>query len=122
MTGLAGKRGAGQMSGPRSQRSRVRHLGALVLVAVAYYAGARIGLTLSLVERNVTPLWPPTGIAVAAFLVFGRSLWPGVAIACSSDGLRDPAPGRGRSIRNFGMVSSSRTCQDEHRCRSLGRP
>ncbi|WP_220453985.1 SpoIIE family protein phosphatase [Nocardioides immobilis] len=65
----------------RSRRDLVRYLVALVLVAVAYYVGARVGLTLSLVERNVTPLWPPTGIAVAAFLVLGRSLWPGVAVA-----------------------------------------
>jgi PAS domain S-box-containing protein len=34
-----------------------------------------------LVERNVTPLWPPTGIAVAAFLIWGRFVWPGVALA-----------------------------------------
>ena len=53
----------------------------MVLVGVAYYLGARLGLSLSLVENNVTPLWPPTGIAVAAFLVFGRGLWPAVAVA-----------------------------------------
>lgn len=52
-----------------------------LLVAVGYYLGARLGLGLSLVEENVTPLWPPTGIAVAAFLLFGRSLWPAVAVA-----------------------------------------
>ncbi len=57
------------------------YLRLLVLVAVAYYLGARLGLNLSLVDRNVTPLWPPTGIAVAAFLIFGRSLWPAVAVA-----------------------------------------
>jgi serine phosphatase RsbU (regulator of sigma subunit)/integral membrane sensor domain MASE1 len=54
---------------------------ALVVVAVSYYLGARLGLQLSLVEENVTPLWPPTGIAVAAFLLFGRSMWPAVAVA-----------------------------------------
>ena len=56
-------------------------IGALVAVAVAYYLGARLGLHLSLVEENVTPLWPPTGIAVAAFLLLGRSMWPAVALA-----------------------------------------
>jgi serine phosphatase RsbU (regulator of sigma subunit) len=81
MTGLAGTRGFRWASGARPRRDLVRYLGALVLVGVAYYVGARVGLTLSLVERNVTPLWPPTGIAVAAFLVVGRSLWPGVAVA-----------------------------------------
>lgn len=53
----------------------------LVVVAVAYYLGARLGLLLSLVEENVTPLWPPTGIAVAAFVILGRRFWPAVAVA-----------------------------------------
>jgi serine phosphatase RsbU (regulator of sigma subunit) len=81
MAGLAAARGAWRAGSLPSGRALVRHLGALALVAAAYYIGARVGLTLSLVERNVTPLWPPTGIAVAAFLLFGRSLWPGVAAA-----------------------------------------
>jgi len=58
-----------------------RRAAAGVLVGVAYYLGARLGLSLSLVEQNVTPLWPPSGIALAAFLVLGRSMWPGVALA-----------------------------------------
>jgi PAS domain S-box-containing protein len=53
----------------------------IVLVAAAYYFSARLGLRLALIERNVTPLWPPTGIAVVAFLVLGRGIWPGVALA-----------------------------------------
>ncbi len=56
-------------------------LSALVLVGAAYYLAARLGLSLSLVERNVTPLWLPTGIAVAAYLLLGRSMWPAVAVA-----------------------------------------
>ncbi len=81
MAGLAAVRGAWRVSGLPAGRTLVGHVAALALVAVTYYIGARVGLTLSLVERNVTPLWPPTGIAVAAFLLFGRSLWPGVAVA-----------------------------------------
>ena len=53
----------------------------ILLVAVAYYAAARLGLRLALVGRNITPFWPPTGIAVVAFLLLGRSVWPGVALA-----------------------------------------
>jgi len=49
-------------------------------VALAYYLGARLGLALALVRGQVTPLWPPTGIALAALLVFGRSIWPGILI------------------------------------------
>ncbi|WP_223162824.1 SpoIIE family protein phosphatase [Nocardioides antri] len=81
MTGRAGSRGSRWTSDVRPRGDLGRYLLALVLVGAAYYVGARVGLTLSLVERNVTPLWPPTGIAVAAFLIVGRSLWPGVALA-----------------------------------------
>ena len=60
--------------------SPARQIVLLAIVGVAYYLGARLGLELSLVEDNVTPLWPPTGIAVAAFVLFGRRLWPAVAV------------------------------------------
>jgi PAS domain S-box-containing protein len=53
----------------------------IVLVAAVYYVAARLSLRLALVESNVTPLWPPTGIALVAFLVLGRGMWPGIAIA-----------------------------------------
>ena len=66
---------------PRLQPHLVNHVGALVLVGAAYFLGAKLGLSLSLVEHNVTPLWPPTGIAVAALLLLGRSMWPGIALA-----------------------------------------
>jgi len=61
--------------------SLVRRIVRLAAIAVAYYLGARLGLSLSLVGNDVTPLWPPTGVAVAALIVFGRSYWPAVAVA-----------------------------------------
>src|SRR3712207_6227222 len=59
----------------------MRSLGVLILVGVAYYLAARLCLRLALVERNVTALWPPTGIAVVAFYGLGRRVWPAVAAA-----------------------------------------
>ncbi len=52
-----------------------------VALGVVYYVAARLSLHLALVEDNVTPLWPPTGIALVGFLLYGRRLWPGVALA-----------------------------------------
>ena len=57
------------------------YAGKVLIVGFAYYAAARLGLRVALIERNVTPLWPPTGIALVAFLVYGRAVWPGVALA-----------------------------------------
>ena len=50
-------------------------------LGIVYYLAARLSLELALVGENITPLWPPTGIALVAFLLFGRHLWPGVALA-----------------------------------------
>src|SRR5207245_2705493 len=55
-------------------------LAKILVVGLAYYVAARLGLRLSLIQKNVTPLWPPTGIALVAFLVLGRATWPGVAL------------------------------------------
>ena len=52
-----------------------------LLLGAAYYATAQLSLRLALVDENVTPLWPPTGIAVVAFVFFGSRLWPAVAVA-----------------------------------------
>ncbi|MFI9012055.1 MASE1 domain-containing protein [Actinosynnema sp. NPDC053489] len=52
----------------------------LAVVAVCYYAGAQLGLLQALVNDQVTPLWPPTGVAVLALLLGGLRMWPGIAV------------------------------------------
>ncbi|HEU4509851.1 MAG TPA: MASE1 domain-containing protein [Pyrinomonadaceae bacterium] len=51
-----------------------------LIIAVVYFAAARLGLSLASLHTNVTPVWPPTGIAIASLLIFGRRVWPGVFI------------------------------------------
>ena len=56
--------------------------GLLVLtgVAAAYVGAAKIGLELSVAQGIVTPVWAPTGIALAAAVLLGpRRAWPAVA-------------------------------------------
>ncbi len=48
--------------------------------AVLYAMAAWAGLTLALIHASATSVWPPTGIAIAALLLFGRGMWPGVFI------------------------------------------
>jgi PAS domain S-box-containing protein len=66
--------------GPRLRGWRSDLIGSIGL-GVAYYLAAQLSLRLALVGENITPLWPPTGIALVGFLLRGRRLWPGVAIA-----------------------------------------
>ncbi|MFF2847257.1 MASE1 domain-containing protein [Streptomyces sp. NPDC058001] len=61
---------------------RVRTVLEILAVAACYYAGGRLGLLKSLMveESVVSPIWPPTGIALTALLVFGLRCWPGIAL------------------------------------------
>ncbi|MFF2512832.1 MASE1 domain-containing protein [Streptomyces sp. NPDC058086] len=52
----------------------------LAAVAAAYYVSAKIGLQQQLVRGQVTPLWPPTGVAVVVLLLWGLRMWPGIAL------------------------------------------
>jgi integral membrane sensor domain MASE1 len=55
----------------------------LAVIATAYVLSARVGLDLAFATGSVTAVWPPTGIALAALILWGPSVWPGVALgAC----------------------------------------
>ena len=47
-------------------------------VAAMYVATAKLGFLLAIDPGNVTAVWPPSGIALAALLIGGNRLWPGV--------------------------------------------
>lgn len=49
-----------------------------LLVAVAYLAAAKFGFSLAFATKQVTAIWPPTGIAIAALLLYGYRVWPGI--------------------------------------------
>ncbi|WP_431041524.1 MASE1 domain-containing protein [Streptomyces sp. P1-3] len=50
------------------------------VIAGAYYGSAKVGLLQELVRGQVTPLWPPTGIAVVCLLWWGLRAGPGIAL------------------------------------------
>ncbi len=49
-------------------------------VALAYYAGAKLGLTYAVVGGAVSLVWPSSGIALVALLTLGVAVAPGIAI------------------------------------------
>ncbi len=49
-------------------------------LAVVYFLTARGGILLATVGAQITLVWPPTGLALAALLLGGPRLWPGVAL------------------------------------------
>ena len=77
MVGAAGSRVLDRLS-PARRRSTLDALIKAGALAVAYIAAAQIGFAYALVKGNASPIWPPAGIAVAALLVGGPAIWPGV--------------------------------------------
>jgi signal transduction histidine kinase len=52
----------------------------ILLVALLYYLSAEVGFLLSFSDNALLPFWPPAGIAFALVVLYGRSMWPGIAI------------------------------------------
>ncbi len=57
-----------------------RYLLEIAAIAAAYVVFAEMGFSLAGGVKQVTAIWPPAGIAVAALLLFGYRVWPGVFI------------------------------------------
>jgi integral membrane sensor domain MASE1 len=53
-----------------------KYLGTMAAVTLVYFGAAKVGLSFAFATKQVTAFWPPTGIAVAALLLFGYRLWP----------------------------------------------
>ena len=52
----------------------------VAVLAAAYFVAAKVGLSMAFVAEQVTAVWPPTGIALAAILLLGYRAWPGIAL------------------------------------------
>jgi CheY-like chemotaxis protein len=63
--------------------SSVRYVVQVGALTAVYFAAAKVGLLLATVGAQVTLVWPPTGIALAALLLGGPRLWPGVVLGAT---------------------------------------
>lgn len=48
------------------------------VLALVYLASGKIGLTMAHLHESASPVWPPTGVALAALMLLGPRLWPGI--------------------------------------------
>jgi signal transduction histidine kinase len=65
---------------PKNSRAILAYLLKISLLAIVYHLAARLGLRMAYVQINTSPVWPPTGIALTAILLFGYRMWPGVTL------------------------------------------
>jgi len=61
---------------PNTRRISLVRLGALSLVVGSYILSGKLGLLLAYVHPNVTGVWVPSGIALAAVILLGYEVWP----------------------------------------------
>src|SRR4030043_2446984 len=68
------------------------YLTKVLILAIIYHLAARLGLMMAYVQANTSPVWPPTGIGLAALLIFGYYLWPGISSGVLLGSLLTGAP------------------------------
>ena len=60
--------------------------------AAVYFAAARLGLELAVIARQVSIIWPATGVALALLVLRGRRLWPAVLIGAFAANVLNATP------------------------------
>lgn len=51
-----------------------------LLLTAAYFIGGKLGLSIPYMGSSITLFWPPSGIALAALLMWGLWYWPAIAL------------------------------------------
>ncbi|MGB9466392.1 MAG: MASE1 domain-containing protein, partial [Candidatus Acidiferrum sp.] len=58
----------------------LKNVATVAVLAGVYFVAGKLGLQLAYLHASATAVWPCTGIAIAALLVFGYRVWPGILI------------------------------------------
>ncbi|HYU89276.1 MAG TPA: MASE1 domain-containing protein, partial [Gemmatimonadales bacterium] len=68
------------MTNSRTGLTALRWLARALALAAAYFVVAKIGLRYATIGPSISPVWPPTGLAVAALVLLGRGYWPAILL------------------------------------------
>jgi diguanylate cyclase (GGDEF)-like protein len=58
----------------------IYHILAIAGLGVVYFVAAKLGLKLAFLYPSASSVWPGTGIALAAMLLFGYRVWPAIFV------------------------------------------
>ena len=62
------------------ERKQLNTATRVVMLTALYFLGGLLGKEAAFVHSTVSLVWPPSGIALAAILLFGYRFWPGIAM------------------------------------------
>ena len=80
------------MKASRQQFLRPQNFSRLAVTFVLCFIGGKVGLSVPFTSGNVSPIWPPAGIALAAVLLWGYRMWPSIALASFLVNFLTPVP------------------------------
>lgn len=66
------------MKALKIENQSIKTLVEIFIVALAYFITGKLGTLLAVPPGYATPIWAPSGIALAAVLLFGNRVWPGI--------------------------------------------
>ena len=103
MTGPAAKAGV-------PPRKVSKYLAQIIFVFAAYFAAGKLGQALpSLNSGHIGPVWPASGIALAALLFFGDQVWPGIAAGAFYLALLIPISPGAAAVQGIGAAVAALT-------------
>ncbi|MBI4575647.1 MAG: MASE1 domain-containing protein [Planctomycetes bacterium] len=95
-----------------------------LLVAGGYFVAARLSLLVAFEGSNASPVWPPSGLALAATLLWGRGVVPGVwlgaFLANATAFLAAEAAGPGRVLVVSAVVGVGNALEADVAARLVG--
>lgn len=59
---------------------RTRDVATFVALTALYVLAGKLGLLVAFVHPSASSVWPPTGIALAVFLILGNRVWPAIYV------------------------------------------
>jgi PAS domain S-box-containing protein len=75
-----------------ASKSRLTTFTRVVILTAFYFLGGLLGKKAAFLSGSTALVWPPSGIALAAILLFGYRFWPGVALGAILFALLDGVP------------------------------
>src|SRR5207237_1014463 len=71
---------------------RLVDLGWIGVLTLIYFGAGKLGLSLALMHKSASSVWPPTGLALAAMLLLGYRVWPAIFLGAFLVNLTIPSP------------------------------
>ena len=82
-----------QASDESAPRKIGKYLALIIIVLVSYFLAGKLGqATTAIRSGNIGPVWPAFGVALAAVLLFGYRIWPGIFIGVFLVDFLSPVP------------------------------